>query len=43
VVNKLRAPTTRQLTVARDFWQFVRTDFEKTGNSVKFRDIYSER
>ena len=43
VVNKLRAPTTRQLTAARDFWRFVRNDFEKAGNSSKFRDIYSER
>lgn len=43
VVNKLRAPTARQLTVAREFWRLVRTDFEKTGKPAEFRDIYSER
>ena len=43
VVNKLRAPTTRQLTVARDFWRFVRSDFEKAGKPAEFQDIYSER
>jgi len=43
VVNKLRAPTMRQLTAAREFWLFVRSDFEKTGKAVQFKDIYSER
>ena len=43
VVNKLRAPTARQLTVARDFWRLVRTNFEKAGKPAEFRDIYSER
>jgi hypothetical protein len=43
VVNKLRAPTARQLVAARDFWRLVRTDFEKAGNPDEFRDIYSER
>lgn len=43
VVNKLRAPTARQLTAARDFWQLVRTDFDKAGKPAEFRDIYSER
>ncbi len=43
VVNKLRAPTARQLTAARDFWRFVRTDFERAGKPAEFRDIYSER
>jgi hypothetical protein len=43
VVNKLRAPTMRQLTVARDFWRFVRSDFEKAGKTTQFKDIYSER
>jgi len=43
VVHKLRAPTVRQLTAARDFWQFVRTDFDKVGKAAEFRDIYSER
>ncbi|MBI3303450.1 MAG: hypothetical protein HYZ72_15410 [Deltaproteobacteria bacterium] len=43
VVNKLRAPTMRQLTAARDFWRFVRSDFEKAGKTAQFKDIYSER
>jgi len=43
VLNKLYAPTARQLTVARDFWRFVRTDFEKAGKPTEFRDIYSDR
>jgi hypothetical protein len=43
VVNKLRAPTMRQLTVARDFWRFVRSDFEKAGKAAQFKDIYSEQ
>lgn len=43
VVNKLRAPTARQLTVARNFWRLVRTDFEKVSKPAEFRDIYSER
>jgi hypothetical protein len=43
VVNKLRAPTARQLNVAREFWQFVRDDFRRTGRATAFHDIYSER
>jgi phage repressor protein C with HTH and peptisase S24 domain len=43
VVNKLRAPTERQLDEARRFWQFVRTELGKLGRSNHFRDIYSER
>jgi hypothetical protein len=43
VVNKLRAPTMRQLTAARDFWRFVRSDFEKAGKAAQFKDIYSEQ
>ncbi len=43
VVNKLRAPTERQLTHARQFWQFVRAEFAKSGRSSRFRDIYSEQ
>jgi hypothetical protein len=42
-VNKLRAPTKRQLNAARDFWRFVRTNFEKSGKLDKFRDIFSGR
>jgi hypothetical protein len=43
VVNKLRAPTERRLTVARDFWEFVREVFNRTGKTAQFRDIYSGR
>lgn len=43
VVNKIRAPTARQLIVAREFWRLVRTDFETAGKPAEFRDIYSER
>jgi hypothetical protein len=41
VINKLRAPTMRQLTAARDFWRFVRSDFERVGKAAQFKDIYS--
>jgi hypothetical protein len=43
VVNKLRAPTARQLTAARDFWRLVRADFQKAGRPTEFKDIYTER
>lgn len=43
VVNKLRAPTARQLTAARDFWRLVRGEFQKAGRPTEFKDIYSER
>ena len=43
VINKLCAPTMRQLTAARDFWRFVRSDFEKVGKAAQFKDIYSEQ
>lgn len=43
VVNKLRAPTARQLTAARNFWRLVQADFEKAGRAAEFKDIYSER
>ncbi len=43
VLNKLHAPTARQLTAARDFWRVVQADFEKAGKPAEFRDIYSER
>jgi hypothetical protein len=43
VVNKLRAPTERQLNEARQFWRFVRAEFAKSGRSSRFRDIYSEQ
>ncbi len=43
VVHKLRAPTIRQLTAARDFWRLVRSSFEKARKAAQFKDIYSER
>ena len=43
VLNKLHAPTLRQLTPARDFWRLVRRGFEKVEKLADFRDIYSER
>lgn len=43
IVNKLRAPTQRQLILARDFWRLARTGFEKAGRTADFQDIYSER
>jgi hypothetical protein len=43
VVNKLHAPTERQLAAAHEFWRLVRADFEKSGTPELFRDIYSER
>lgn len=43
VVNKMRAPTERQLTAARQFWRSVRADFENAGKPERFLDIYSER
>jgi hypothetical protein len=41
VVNKLRSPTARQLTTAREFWGFVRDDLKGKGKTTDFRDIYS--
>ena len=43
VVNKLHAPTARQLTNARKFWQLVRTGFNDAGKPDEFCDIYSGR
>lgn len=43
IVNKLRAPTARQLTAARDFWRLVHCDFQKSGRAAEFQDIYTER
>ena len=43
VVNKLRAPTVRQLSTARKFWRFVRIEFNKAGKPTEFHDIYSGR
>lgn len=33
----------RKLTAARDFWQFVRSDFERASKTTQFKDIYSGR
>lgn len=43
VVNKMRAPTERQLATARQFWRWVRDEFEVSGKAGRFQDIYSER
>lgn len=43
VVNKLRAPTERQLGQARQFWNLVREEFNTLGRATRFRDIYSNR
>jgi len=43
VLNKLCAPTARQLTAARDFWRRVRTNFNNVGKPAEFCDIYSGR
>jgi len=43
IVNKMRAPTERQLTAARQFWGWVRTDFERAGEPEQFLDIYTGR
>ena len=43
VVNKLRAPTKRQLTAAQQFWRLVRTELEKANRGDRFQDIYSQR
>ena len=41
IICKLRAPTKRQLSVARRFWIFVRNEFYKRGWKNAFIDIYS--
>jgi hypothetical protein len=43
IVNKMRAPTKRELTAARRFWRWVRTDFARSGEPARFLDIYSGR
>ena len=43
VLNKLHAPTLRQLTAARNFWRLVRSGFARAEKLADFRDIYSER
>ncbi len=43
VVNKLRAPTKRQFTIARDFWRLVQETMMQEGRPQHFQDIYSQR
>lgn len=43
IINKLTAPTERDLSLAREFWQFVRHGFQKAGRPERFRDIYSDQ
>ena len=43
VLNKMQAPTERQLTAAREFWRYVRAYFENSRKPEQFRDIYSEK
>jgi phage repressor protein C with HTH and peptisase S24 domain len=43
IVNKLTAPTERNLRLPRQFWQFVKQRFQETGNPHRFRNIYSDR
>ncbi|MCG3775480.1 MAG: hypothetical protein JW395_2320 [Nitrospira sp.] len=43
VLNKLHAPSARQLTGARRFWRHVQTQFKRNGKSYEFLDIYSQR
>lgn len=43
IVNKLHAPTKRQLTAARQFWQIVRTELAREGHPQRFHDIYSRQ
>jgi len=43
VLNKLHAPTLRQLTAARDFRRLERSGLERVEKFADFRDIYSER
>ena len=43
VVNKMQAPTQRQLAAAQRFWRLVRSGFINSGKPERFQDIYSER
>jgi len=42
IISKLRAPTKRQLTTARNYWRFVRQELSKHGWEYMFKDIYSQ-
>lgn len=42
IVNKMRAPTQRDLKLAQEFWQFVRERLRKSGKAEMFCDIYSQ-
>jgi hypothetical protein len=41
IINKLRAPTQRELAAARSFWRFVHHDLERAGERSLFTDIYA--
>lgn len=43
IVNKLSAPTERDLRLAREFWGFVRDGFRNAGEPERFRNIYSDQ
>jgi hypothetical protein len=43
IINKLQAPTERQLTFAREFWRVVRADFINNSKAEHFKDIYLEK
>ena len=43
IVNKLSAPTERDLRLAREFWQLVRDGFQEAGEPERFRNIYSNQ
>ena len=42
IILKLQAPKKRQLTSARNYWRFVRKEFENNGWKNMFKDIYSQ-
>jgi hypothetical protein len=43
IINKLSAPTERDLRLAHEFWQFVRDRFQQAGEPQRFRNIYSDQ
>jgi len=43
VINKLKAPTKRQLSSARKFYCNVKNEFMKNSKTNLFRDVYSNR
>jgi hypothetical protein len=43
VLNKLKAPSARQLILAHEFWQQVQLNCTQSGRTKEFHDIYSGR